>query len=257
MDPETGDAVVGAEAIAEQFDNAFAGSEDSKLSVNIESIEFVSPNVAIEKGTATVTYSEHPTEETEYSAVLVKRGDKWLIDRISETEIAAPPPSHYEQLKDLEWMVGSWIDDDGATMIQTDCQWTKNRNFLTRSFAVLSANDVDLSGMQIVAWDPNAKAIRSWVFDSDGTFGEGTWTWKDDRWVIQQVGTLPDGKKTTAVHVIKPIDNDSYTWQSINRTVEGEVLPNIEEVVIVRRPEVELTADVVASPDQEEASSAP
>jgi hypothetical protein len=30
------------------------------------------------------------------------------------------------------------------------------------------------------------------------------------------------------------IDNDSYTWQSVSREVDGEVLPNIEEVQIVR-----------------------
>jgi uncharacterized protein (TIGR02246 family) len=236
MDPTTGEGVVGREAITKQFDYAFAGAEDAKLDVTIESIEFVSPNVALEKGLAEVTYSEFDPERTHYTAVHVKRDGQWLIDRVSEVEIQPPPPTNYEHLKELEWMVGSWIDEDETATIQTDCAWTKNRNFMTRSFAVLAGDQVDLSGMQIIGWDPAAKQIRSWVFDSDGTFGEGKWTRKDNRWLIQQVGTLPDGKKSTALHIITKIDDDSFTWQSVNRDVDGEILPNVEEVLVVRKP---------------------
>ena len=82
-DSTTGEGVVGREAIAKQLDHAFAGAEDAKLKVNIDSIEFVSPNVAIEKGTAEVSYSKSLTEKTEYSAVHVKRDGQWLLDRVS------------------------------------------------------------------------------------------------------------------------------------------------------------------------------
>jgi uncharacterized protein (TIGR02246 family) len=235
MDPTTGEGVVGRDAIAKQFDYAFAGAEDAKLAVTIESIEFVSPNVAIEKGTAVVTYSDFPEEKTNYTAVHVKRDGKWFIDRVSEVEVPTPPPSNYEQLKELEWMVGSWIDEDETATIQTDCQWTKNRNFMTRSFAVLVGDQIDMSGMQIIAWDPAAKRIRSWVFDSDGAFAEGTWTRKDNRWLIQQTGVQPDGKKSSAVNIITQVDENSFTWQSLNREVDGEVLPNVDEVLIVRK----------------------
>ena len=137
MDPTTGEGVIGRDAIAKQFDYAFAGSEDAQLKVEIESIDFLSPNVALEKGRAVVTYSDFPTETTDYTAIHVKRDGQWLIDRVSEVEEPPPPPSHYEQLKVLEWMVGSWIDDNEGTLITTDCEWTKNRNFLTRSFKLI------------------------------------------------------------------------------------------------------------------------
>jgi uncharacterized protein (TIGR02246 family) len=236
QDPSTGEGVVGREEIAKTLDGVFAGSEDAKLAVNIDSVEFMSPNVAIEKGTAEITYGKGEPEHTEYSAVHVKRDGKWLLDRVSEEMQPEPPPSHYEQLKELEWMVGSWIDDNGGVLIQTDCEWTKNKNVLTRSFAVMIGDQVNMSGMQVVGWDPAAKQIRSWVFDSDGTFGEGTWTRKDDSWSIKQTGVLPDGKKTTATNVITKVDDNTLTWQSVDRTVDGELQPNIEEVVVVRQP---------------------
>jgi uncharacterized protein (TIGR02246 family) len=263
MDPTTGEGVVGREEIAKQFDDTFAGSEDAKLTVTVDSIEFVSPNVAVEKGTAEVGYSEFDPEITQYTAVYVKRDGQWLLDRVSEEEVQPPPPSNYEHLKELEWMVGSWLDEDETATIQTDCAWTRNRNFLTRSFAVVAGDDVDMAGMQIIGWDPAAKQIRSWVFDSDGTFGEGKWTQKDNRWLIQQVGTLPDGSKSTAVNIITKLDDDTCTWQSVNRQVGGELLPNIEEVRVMRMTDeanplaaIELSVEMQQT-DEADASAEP
>ena len=43
---------------------------------------------------------------------------------------------------------------------------------------------VDISGIQVIGWDPIAKAIRSWTFDSNGGFAEGKWEHRGDRWFI-------------------------------------------------------------------------
>jgi uncharacterized protein (TIGR02246 family) len=246
QDPSIGEGVVGREEIAKQLDYVFAGAEDAKLAVTVDSVEFLSPNVAIETGTANVEYSNHDPETFDYTAVHVKREGQWLLDRVSEVQRPAPPPSHYEQLKELEWMVGTWMDEDETSTIQTECEWTKNKNFLTRSFAVITGDEVGMSGMQIIGWDAAEKQIRSWVFDSDGTFAEGKWSRNEDTWTVQQVGTLPDGKKATATNIITKLDDDTHTWQSIDRQTDGEIQPNIEEVIIVRKPsDDELAIDVV------------
>ena len=48
----TGEEVVGREAIVEQFAALFKEQPEVKLQVNVASVQFVSPNVAIERGTA-------------------------------------------------------------------------------------------------------------------------------------------------------------------------------------------------------------
>jgi uncharacterized protein (TIGR02246 family) len=238
INPDTGENIVGQEAIAKNFDSQFAGAEDAKLVVVVDSIEFVSPNVAIEKGSATVSYSEFPDEESNYTAVHVRRDGKWLLDRVSEEATPEPPHSNYEQLKELEWMIGNWIDEDESSSVTTECQWTKNRNFMTRAFAASVRDEISMSGIQVVGWDPASKQIRSWVFDSDGGFGEGKWEKKDNQWIITSTATLPDGGKASATHIMTKVDDDSFTWQSINRQVDGEILPNVDEVLIVRVPDL-------------------
>ncbi len=236
LDRETGEEVAGRAEIAKRFAKLFKEQPDFKLAVATESIRFISPTVAIEQGTSTETSAKGKSEEVPYSAVYVKRDGQWLLDRVTDQEKEAP--SHYEQLKVLEWMIGRWVDkddDDNAT-IETDCNWTKNRNFITRSYTITVGDEIELSGMQIVGWDPAAKSIRSWTFDSDGGFAEATWEQKADRWYIRNKGVLADGRKATMTNVIKKIDDNSFTWQTIERTAVGDLLPNIDEVVIERQP---------------------
>ena len=54
----TGEEVVGRTAIAEQFRALFEEQPELKLEVTVESIQFISPTVAIEHGTSKVTGSE-------------------------------------------------------------------------------------------------------------------------------------------------------------------------------------------------------
>jgi uncharacterized protein (TIGR02246 family) len=229
----TGEEVVGRAAIGAQFAVFFKERPDVKVDASAESIQFISPNVAVEHGTVKVLLPKAEPNVTEYSAVYVKRDGRWLLDRVTD-QAAEVVPSHYENLKVLEWMIGRWVDKDDNVTIATECGWTKNRNFITRSFTVAVQDRIDMSGMQFIGWDAAAKAIRSWTFDSDGGFAEATWTRKGDRWFISNKGVLADGRKASMVNVIKPLDNNSFTWQTIERVVGDELLPNISEVVIVR-----------------------
>ncbi len=232
--PLNGEQVVGREAIQEQFAAVFSAAKGAQLEVKTDSVQFISPSVAVEHGTAKVVIPEQTPEETEYTAVYIKRDDQWLLDRVTEEEVVITP-SHYEQLKDLEWMIGDWVDQDDVATVVTQCSWTKNNNFLARAFTVQIRDRIEMSGLQIIGWDPATKQIRSWVFDSDGGFGQGTWKKKDNRWYIQQNGVLPDGQKSSSVNIITRVDDNTCTLQSVNRTVNDELLPNIEEVTITKQ----------------------
>jgi len=231
----SGEQLVGRDAIEEDFANFFDEVKGAKLEVCTESLEFVSPNVALERGKAVVTRPKGPPLQSAYRVVYVKRDGEWLIDRVSEDEELPQRPSHYEQLKDLEWLIGSWVDRDGGDVIRTECKWTRNKNFITRSYDVSIEDRVDMAGMQVIGWDAARKQIRSWAFDSDGGFVEGVWKKMGDRWIVTSNATLCDGKTGSFKSISRPLDKNSFGWQKVSRIVDGEILPNIDEVVIVRQ----------------------
>jgi uncharacterized protein (TIGR02246 family) len=233
IDRRSGERIVGRKALEKEYQAVFQTEKDSRLDVKVESIDFVSPSVAIERGTATVTKANVDPSQTSYSAVHVKHDGKWLIDRVSEKEIVVPP-SHYEQLKDLEWMMGDWVDQTGGSVVKTQCHWARNNNFIVRSFTVSVGDSIDMAGMQIIGWDPAKKQIRSWAFDSDGGLNQGIWQKVGQQWTVQTTATLPDGRPASSTSIMKPSDENQFTWQQVNRVVAGELLPNIGEIVIVR-----------------------
>ena len=93
--PLSGEQVVGREAIEQQFAAIFADAKGAKLEAKTDSIQFVSPSVGIEQGTAKVLVPDQAPEETEYTAVYVKRDGQWLLDRVTE-EVVPVVTSHYE-----------------------------------------------------------------------------------------------------------------------------------------------------------------
>jgi uncharacterized protein (TIGR02246 family) len=232
-----GERIVGRDAISKGLKALFASEQPPRLSVKVESIRFVSPTVAIEDGTARVTSSDGSTD-TSYTAVHVKDKSGWKIDSLRETVLPEPPTAQ-EQLAQLEWLAGVWVDDSDSATVRTTCRWTANRTFLTRSFSVSVEDRIEIQGTQIIGWNPATKKIQSWVFDSDGGFGTGTWEGNGDRWVITTSNILPDGRKSTRIAVIRKVDDNTFTWKSTARELAGEILPNIEEFAVVRVAENE------------------
>ena len=231
---QTGEQFVGRKAIAQSFAGLFKSVGKVRLDVEVQSIDFVSPNVAVERGQATFVAADSDPETADYSAVYVRRDGKWLLDRVTDRPVPVTL-SHYEQLKPLEWLVGEWVDEDDRSQIVTECKWTKNKNFLTRTFSVSIEDRIELSGLQIIGWDAGEKTIRSWTFDSDGGFAEGVWSNKGDRWYVHKKGTTAGGKPATAVNIVTKVDDGAFKLRSVQRTLDGELLPNIDEVVVVRR----------------------
>jgi uncharacterized protein (TIGR02246 family) len=230
----TGERVIGHKALTEEFVGMFADANILKLAGTTESIELISPNVVVERGTATVTREKTDVVQSSYSVVYVKSAGKWLIDRVTDEEIVVQH-SNYQHLKDLEWLVGEWVDEGDGTAIEVACRWTKNRNYISRTYTVSSHGDVESTGLQIIGWDPKAKQIRSWLFDSDGGFIKGTWARREDRWVVQAVATLPDGGSGSFTSIFRPTEEGTYTWEKINRVLDGQLLPNVDEIVVRRK----------------------
>lgn len=144
------------------------------------------------------------------------------------------PVTNSEHLKDLDWLVGKWIDQDDNIDSVSTFAFDSYKNFLTQQLFLKVSGKEQIEVRQIIGWDPVKKQVRSWIFDSHGGFGEGVWTKQGDAWFVNSHFTLADGRQASAINIYKKLDNDRYTWASTGRDIDGEILPNIEPITIVR-----------------------
>lgn len=236
VDPDTGERVSGRKAIEATLKKSFADGDKSELQVQIESVRIISPDAAIEEGTSTLVRPGQPPERSTYSAVHVKRKGKWLLSSVHETDLPEPPPpSPYQYLSELAWMIGEWVDQDEKVNARTVCRWTRNGSFMTRSFSIDTGDGEVFDGTEVVGWDPVGHNLRGWVFDSDGGFAHEIWSRNDDTWTITAHAVLPDGRTGTSVRIITKIDDDKVSLKTVSREVDGELLPNIGPVTVVRK----------------------
>ncbi len=229
-----GDEVVGRDAIAQTFANIFATAPQKRIEVFVDSIRFLGPDLAVETGSTKETPAPNePPEYDRYTVLHVKRDGKWQMALARDEE--GPPPTAHERLRPLAWLVGDWIDDGGSSVVRSSCRWSPDGNFLLQQFRLeLDGRDA-LDVSQRIGWDPVAKCIRSWVFDSEGGYGQSTWTHDGDVWVIKATGVRPDGTTASATNRLMPTGTDGYIWQSRDRVVGDEVQPAMQ-VKVVRKP---------------------
>jgi len=232
-DGEGNEVLSGRAAIEKQLKNYFDGNKGAVVELHTDSVRSLAAEVVLEKGEAVVTQADGNSTKSNYLAVHVRREGKWLIAHLTEiiSQAALTPYSH---LQELEWMIGSWKDNTSEAEVHTSCGWAANKTFLTRSFSAISKDRGELEGTEVMGWDPIKGNIRAWTFDSEGGFSEAIWTRDGNRWLIQSVTTLPDGRKASAHSTITHVSDDKYTWESSNRVLDGEVRPNIDKIEIDR-----------------------
>ncbi|MEO6809800.1 MAG: SgcJ/EcaC family oxidoreductase [Isosphaeraceae bacterium] len=233
---EQGERTEGRDAIRDQYADAFADSPGSTISIQVDARRFLGPETAIEVGRTTITPKEDGEipETTRFTTVYVKHGGHWLQSAVRDEE--SHTLTAHDHLKELEWLVGDWINESQDAVVDTTCKWSDDGQFLVREFTMKTQGEKVLSGSQRIGWDPTRHQFKMWIFDSEGGFGEGYWTRDGDRWVIKSEGIRQDGLHASATNIITRLGKDRASWQSLNRTLGSVALPEIDEFTIVRKP---------------------
>lgn len=232
---EEGNVYLGRAEIEAVFAALFEDSPECKMETSIESLRFVAGNLALEDGTAIVVHvPDEPAERTRYTVVHSKQGGQWMM--ASARDLPDELATSDEQLKQLAWLIGDWIDESPNAVVHTSYRWSDNESFILGEFEVKVGGRPSMSGSNRIGWDPLAKKIRSWVFDSEGGFGEGVWTRVDNQWVVKFSAVTRDGKVASATNVYTQLSKDRATFQSRDRVRGDEMIDDIEEIILVREP---------------------
>lgn len=232
---DDGGLISGRDAIRAAFVEVFTESPEATIETVVEDVRLPAPGMAIEEGR---TYASHGPDEPEverhYIVIHARRGDTWEIASAREdSDASAVTPA--EALEPLAWLVGDWIDESDDQTVQTNCRWSDDGNWLLQDFTMQLHGGPEMTGTQRIGWDPSRQQVRSWTFDSEGGFVEGTWTFDGEQWTVQVSGYAADGRTGSTTRVITPLGPDGYALRSFHRVFDGESLPD-SEVTIVRLP---------------------
>src|SRR5262245_49608644 len=119
-------------------------------------------------------------------------------------------------------MVGGWQLSFGR--IQSHGKWQNQDNSVQR-----------------VGWDPLRQQIRSWLFDSDGGYGDGEWTAFEDGYLIRSSAVMPDGSVGSANIEAKKLSDSQFVLKGTNRIVAGEPVDDFEITVSKKPPQPKAT----------------
>ncbi|MFZ1935085.1 MAG: SgcJ/EcaC family oxidoreductase [Thermoguttaceae bacterium] len=230
---ESGKSYQGRAAIEKEYVDFFKEHPGATMTVRIESVRFLGPDIAVEKGIAQVKFpSADARLGSRYTVVHARRDGKWIM--VVGRDAPYVPGSNEDYLKDLEWVIGDWAIDAKDRPLRLHFEWMAQRNFIKNTYILTKDGKETLTGGQIIGWNPKLGRIVSWHFDAQGGFGDDVWTKDGAKWVIEATGVFRNGSESAAVNIVTPIDANSFTWQSVKRTLDGVSLPDVKPVKIVR-----------------------
>jgi uncharacterized protein (TIGR02246 family) len=232
---EDGETHQGRAEIEDIFSAIFKDHPQAHIDIHIDSIRFVSPTTAVEIGSSTVAHEpENPAEHSRYEVIHVKQNGQWRM--ASARDLPDETGSASEQLKQLGWLVGDWVDENPDSLVVSTYRWSENKHFILCDFTVKIEGRPVMSGTQRIGWDPLSKKIRSWAFDSEGGYMEGSWSREGNQWIIKSQGATSDGKEASATNYVTRVKHHHMTWESRDREVGGEKTADLGPFTITRQP---------------------
>lgn len=229
-----GERTRGRAAIEERLAATFQSEPGLQITMTIDSLRFVTPDVAVEEGRNTVVSPGGAPLFRRHLVIHAKRNGRWLMESVREEK--EPPVRPHDRLKALEWMLGEWTDEGEDGIVKTDCHWSKDENYLIRAITVQVQGETAVSISQRIGWDPLTRQIKSWEFDSDGGYSEGLWSRDGANWVVKHKGVLPDGRTTSATRLLALEGPNRVRWASVDRVAGGDAIPEETTYVMVKVP---------------------
>jgi uncharacterized protein (TIGR02246 family) len=194
------------------------------VTLESDSIRFLSDDTAVQEGVFVV---KHPnpaeTRRGRFSVLYVRSSGKWYFGMLRES-------TEETSLQELAWLVGSWTFSNDGVETHMVVEWTENKKYLLCRTKLKGTVDAT----QIIAVHPATDAIHSWTFESDGSLGEAVWARHDKGWTAKVTSYTADGDKVTATTILTPNDENTFTFQSTERTVDGEKVADVGPIKATR-----------------------
>jgi uncharacterized protein (TIGR02246 family) len=229
---EDGSLTKGRKEIEKRFAMVF--SQDGKPQVHLaaDTVKFLAPSVALVEGLVQREHDGQTRPGSHFSLVMVRGDSGWLLTRAAERSLIAT--SNYDYLRHFDWIIGDWGAESNAATVHMKAEWVPSKNFILCKYETKKADGAQSVDMQIIGWDPLLDQARSWHFDSSGGFGQGLWSKANNQWICDTTGVESDGSTTKSQNIISVTGADSFTWTSVNRSVDGMAVGDAPSLQVKR-----------------------
>ena len=209
-----GETFRGRAAIEKSLAEDFKAFPKSSIQIQLTSVRPIGRQTALAEGTVTVKNpGDTQPNETRYSALQVFEDGMWRAASVREW---VPDPNVGAAKTFLDGLVGEWSGKGSDGTISITYSWNDTQSFLFGKYSILKDGKTTSTGTEILTRDP-VGGIRSWTFDSSGTFCNGLWQRDGNGWVDRAIGVLPNGVEIDSVNVLIPLGPDAFSWQTTER----------------------------------------
>lgn len=225
---EDGEVFQGRAALEKAYADFFAMSPGNALEVEVASIRFPSRDTAVVEGHFKLRRAKGGELVVSRCSFLFTREEgNWLI------AIAREWPGDGLTVRDLEWLIGTWQSKQEGHTVTTTYEWTKDKTFIRCQFSIERDGNT-LTGMQIIGKMPSTGGLHSWTFEDAGGIGDADITHEGKKWYFMARGSTTEGQVVTATNIMTQIDADRFLWQSVERTLDEEEMPDLPPIKVVR-----------------------
>jgi uncharacterized protein (TIGR02246 family) len=228
----TNTEVKGRDAIGAAYADLFKQQPTSSLKVTITESKIAGGTASL-LGMAEVTQKGQLPTRSLFRASLEKVGASWLFSSVDESELPVDSPTGMSQ---LGWLAGTWTEVLPSGDVKNTYHWVNGGAFMVRNYSRTAKQGPAVEGTQIFGWDAEQQCVRTWLFDSNGSFGEGYWQRQGpDKWLNKMALKLPDGRRGSVTQILTHTGENELTLQSVDREIDGQFQPNTAPATMTRQ----------------------
>lgn len=225
---DSGRKLVGRSAMEAAYTDHFKTNPGESITVDISSIRFPSPSLAIEEGTIETRFAHDAALPhcSQYRAVHVRENGKWLTAITHEWGVGQ------DKLKDLNWLIGQWSAGTQQGVVQLGFEWNDRKNTILTRFSMKQGDKVLASGNGRI--HQNGRGLVASSYQDSGQHGEAIWYRDGNRWIAEDTETGTDGSITRSVNILTRLNDDTFLWRTVQRTIDGVPAPDEVPIKLTR-----------------------
>ena len=228
---EADQQLVGRDAIMAAIAASRARLPKAQMTIEIDDIHFIAASLARVSGRLTMeAVKDGPRISSEFTSLRVLEDGQWLL---AESIVLTAPQA---SLGDVSWMAGTW---EGSSVAGEPISISISRELggqaVISRITVGPADEPLLTAIDLIYADAITGRLRSWTFDSTGSRAEGVLMTDGTSFnrVVEGIPAAGSGASESRwVQVIAPLGDGRLAMQSIERSVDGEPIPDTDVIIL-------------------------